>query len=236
MSEHASTLKHRRDAARRRVRRQRASIYEWSEGIHEVEATRVAHASLALDPPRHYADVHIPQTRQDLHDHHEFIQTEWLDRLQSLQRERGIWGSSVSDDQWALDFTEGKLSRFRDCNRSADTNRLQATTVCGRRCRPKLRKSPDKRRRLCRLPKSDVLEAWVLLVTIRSPRQRILVRFSRRGVALNAADLFWLLQSMWNSLLRQSRVPSPRKKSPFGPKAPTEVKRFRLKWPACFAY
>lgn len=48
MSEHASTLKHRRDAARRRVRRQRASIYEWSEGIHEVEATRVAHVGLSL--------------------------------------------------------------------------------------------------------------------------------------------------------------------------------------------
>jgi hypothetical protein len=48
MSEHASTLKHRRDAARRRVRRQRASIYEWSEGIHEVEATRVAHVGLIV--------------------------------------------------------------------------------------------------------------------------------------------------------------------------------------------
>lgn len=51
MTELASTLKHRATASRRRVRRQRASIYEWSEGVHEVEATRVAHVSrLAARP------------------------------------------------------------------------------------------------------------------------------------------------------------------------------------------
>lgn len=45
LSELAGTLKHRKDTNRRRVRKQRTSIYEWSEGIHDVEATRVIHVS-----------------------------------------------------------------------------------------------------------------------------------------------------------------------------------------------
>ncbi|KAL8292462.1 hypothetical protein RQP46_001074 [Phenoliferia psychrophenolica] len=78
-----------RDQVRRRTRKQRGSIYEWSEGIHEVEATRVAH------------------TRQDIADLASFIQTEWHDQIRNLQRECAIWGGSVNDRQWRLDFTEG---------------------------------------------------------------------------------------------------------------------------------
>lgn len=48
ITELAGTLKTRRDAQRRRVRRQRASVYEWSEGVHAVESTRVAHVSLIV--------------------------------------------------------------------------------------------------------------------------------------------------------------------------------------------
>lgn len=45
MSELAVSHKHRRDAHRKRVRRQRTVILEWSDGVHDVEATRVAHVS-----------------------------------------------------------------------------------------------------------------------------------------------------------------------------------------------
>lgn len=41
-----TTLKSRPDAHARRLRKQRAAVGEWSEGIHDVEATRVAHVSL----------------------------------------------------------------------------------------------------------------------------------------------------------------------------------------------
>lgn len=35
----------------RRTRRQQSSIYEWSEGIHDVEITRVAHVRLETSSP-----------------------------------------------------------------------------------------------------------------------------------------------------------------------------------------
>ncbi|KAM0748128.1 beach-domain-containing protein [Meredithblackwellia eburnea MCA 4105] len=85
----AKASKAKRDAARRKTRKQRSSIYEWSEGIHEVEATRVAH------------------TRQDIADLSSFIQTEWHDQSKNLQRECGIWGAAADSRKWRLDFTEG---------------------------------------------------------------------------------------------------------------------------------
>ncbi|SGY50147.1 BQ5605_C001g00859 [Microbotryum silenes-dioicae] len=89
LEELATSLKQKRDAQRKRMRTQRTAIYDWSEGIHEVEATRVAH------------------TRQDFTDHAAYIHAEWIDRSQALYRERGIWGMPLPTDRWQLDFTQG---------------------------------------------------------------------------------------------------------------------------------
>ncbi|KAK4701644.1 hypothetical protein P7C70_g4583, partial [Phenoliferia sp. Uapishka_3] len=89
LGELSKSANNRMDASRRRTRKQRGSIYDWSGGIHEVEATRVAH------------------TRQDIADLSAFIQTEWSNQTTNLQRECAIWGGSVNDRQWTLDFTEG---------------------------------------------------------------------------------------------------------------------------------
>ncbi|KAK4047592.1 beige protein-like 1 [Microbotryomycetes sp. JL221] len=106
MSELATAHRTRREVHRKRVRRQRAATSEWSEGIHEVEATRVAHA------------------RQDMNDHSSSIQAEWAKRLQSFVDERGIWSRFDREDQWQLDFTEGhnrmrkKLLRVHSLSKS----------------------------------------------------------------------------------------------------------------------
>ncbi|SCV71197.1 BQ2448_2785 [Microbotryum intermedium] len=89
LEELATSLKQKRDSQRKCMRTQRTAIYDWSEGIHEVEATRVAH------------------TRQDFTDHAAYIHAEWIDRSQALYRERGIWGMPLPTDRWQLDFTQG---------------------------------------------------------------------------------------------------------------------------------
>ncbi|KAK4047538.1 beige protein-like 1 [Microbotryomycetes sp. JL201] len=110
MSELATAHRTRRDVHRKRVRRQRAAISGWSEGIHEVEATRVAHA------------------RQDMNDHSTFIEGEWTERLRSLVRERGVWAPRLETEHWQLDFTEGhnrmrkKLLRIDDLPSTSSTS------------------------------------------------------------------------------------------------------------------
>ncbi|KAM0788066.1 hypothetical protein ACM66B_001237 [Microbotryomycetes sp. NB124-2] len=113
MSELASAHRTRRDVHRKRVRRQRAAITEWSEGIHEVEATRVAHA------------------RQDASDHSSFIESEWRERLRSLVREKGIWASSQTAEHWQLDSTEGHNRMRKKLLRVDDLSTASTALVNG---------------------------------------------------------------------------------------------------------
>ena len=108
LGELSKATRNKRDHVRRRTRKQRGSIYEWSEGIHEVEATRVAHVGRAcVEDVGAGTDNPALQTRQDIADLSTFIQTEWFDLSKNLHRECAIWGGSVNDRQWRLDFTEG---------------------------------------------------------------------------------------------------------------------------------
>lgn len=45
LSEVARKKKKKSDLERKMVRKHRTAIFEWSEGIHDIEATRVAHVS-----------------------------------------------------------------------------------------------------------------------------------------------------------------------------------------------
>lgn len=56
-----------------------------------------------------------------------FIQNEWADRLQCLQRGGGVWGGFSEEGKWALDFTEGaslRLSSAIEAGKETDHARL----------------------------------------------------------------------------------------------------------------